>query len=159
MTTLDEVLSHMMTYRTQDEIEGLVKEFENATLSRCEWTHTAHLTIALWYSLKHAHPENGELIRYGIQNYNAAQGIESTPTSGYHETITLFWIIIAQKFISSVDTHDALLILTSLFIDQYSNPKLVFDYYSYDVLFSAKARAQWIEPNLKFLTSSHERFL
>jgi hypothetical protein len=143
-------------YHTEDEIQDLVQKFENLTLSRQDWTHAAHLTIALWYLLKHAYPENGELIRHGIQNYNAAQGIESTPTSGYHETITLFWILIAQKFISSVDTHDALLILTNRFIDQYSNPKLVFDYYSHDVLFSAKARAQWIEPNLKFLTSSHE---
>ena len=143
----------MMTYRTQDEIEGLVKEFENGTLSRCEWTHTAHLTIALWYSLKHSFPKNVELICHGIQAYNAAQGIESTLTSGYHETITLFWIFTTQKFLSSVGIHDAALILMNQFIHQYSNPKLVFDYYSRDVLFSATARTRWVEPNLKSLTS------
>jgi hypothetical protein len=150
---LDEAPSHTVTYHTEDEIQDLVQKFENRTLSRQDWTHAAHLTIALWYSLKHSFPKNVELICNGIQIYNAAQGIESTPTSGYHETITLFWIFTTQKFLFSVDIHNTILILTNQFIHQYSNPKLIFDYHSCDVLFSAKARTQWVEPNLKSLTS------
>jgi hypothetical protein len=153
VATLDEAPSYTVTYHTEDEIQDLVQKFENRTLSRQDWTHAAHLTIALWYSLKHSFPKNVELICNGIQAYNAAQGIESTLTSGYHETITLFWIFTTQKFLSSVGIHDAALILMNQFIHQYSNPKLVFDYYSRDVLFSATARIQWVEPNLKSLTS------
>ena len=37
-------------YHRADEVEGLVAKFEAATLPQAEWTHRAHLTVALWYA-------------------------------------------------------------------------------------------------------------
>lgn len=52
---------------TLPELESLVRRFEDCTLPREEWTHRAHLAIAVWY-LSHLPREVAtERIRMGIQ--------------------------------------------------------------------------------------------
>ena len=77
-------------FRTADEIKALVRAFEDTSLPRAEWTHRAHLTVALWYLTRHSGREATARIRTGIKRYNAAKGVLTTPTGGYHETLTLF---------------------------------------------------------------------
>lgn len=132
-------------YATQNEIIELVRSFENCTLDRSSWTHAAHLTVALWYLIHHPGTAIDQ-IRSGIQRYNQAHGVESTPISGYHETITLFWIHLIQSNLSPVN---CLLEQTDQVVDRYSNPALLFEYYSRSLIFSLEARSRWIEPNLK----------
>ncbi|GAP93733.1 hypothetical protein NIES2104_02400 [Leptolyngbya sp. NIES-2104] len=72
--------------------------------------------------------------------------------SGYHETITRFWIYLIQNFLDRSNSHDSLLNLTNQTIHFYSDPLVLFEYYSRDVIFSPEARCRWIEPNLKSLT-------
>jgi hypothetical protein len=79
-------------YQTLSEIKILIREFDACTLSRHQWEHQAHLTVALWYLTHYSQPKATNYIRNGIQRYNLAQGIKTTKDSGYHETITLFWI-------------------------------------------------------------------
>ena len=35
---------------TSDEVVGLVARFEDGTLPKAEWTHQAHLAVALWHA-------------------------------------------------------------------------------------------------------------
>lgn len=51
--------------RTDAQIEALVRSFEDLTLPRPEWTHHAHLTVALWYLRRHPRPEATRRIREG----------------------------------------------------------------------------------------------
>ncbi|MBD1859091.1 MULTISPECIES: hypothetical protein [Leptolyngbya] len=135
-------------YTSEDEITELVRAFEDCRLAREHWTHTAHLTVALWYLIRS--PRTAvEKIRFGIQRYNHTHGIESTPTGGYHETITLFWIHLIQTDLNHVDIHDSLLNLANQLIHHYADPAVLFEYYSRDCLFSPLARSTWVEPNLK----------
>ncbi|MFL6333410.1 MAG: hypothetical protein ACJ754_08905 [Pyrinomonadaceae bacterium] len=78
------------TFRTSEELFELLRRFEDCTLPRAEWTHAAHLTVALWHLLQFDWPEAVARVRRGIKRYNAAHGIRPTPTGGYHETLTLF---------------------------------------------------------------------
>lgn len=137
-----------MLYSSDEEIWGIVAAFEDCTLARDRWTHAAHLTIALWY-LTHSPSNAVDLIRNHIQRYNLAHGIESTPTAGYHETITLFWIYMIQKFISRVESSNSFLDLTNQLVNHYSDPNYLFEYYSSEHLFSPQARSIWTEPDLK----------
>lgn len=66
-------------YTTQHEIIGLVRSFEDCTLSRAQWTHSAHLTVALWY-LIHEPLTAAEQIRYGIQRYNRLMALNQLLT-------------------------------------------------------------------------------
>lgn len=135
-------------YAAEHEIIELVRAFEQCTLARSDWTHAAHLTIALWYLIDSPCTAT-EKIRSGIQRYNHAHGVQSTPNSGYHETITLFWIHLVRAYLDRVDIHDSLLNLTNRLIDHYADPLVLLEYYSRNQLFSPLARSTWVEPNLK----------
>lgn len=142
-----------IVFRSAAEVLSLVRGFEFCTLSRAEWTHRAHLTVALWYCLRHPFAEATGLVRDGIRKYNAAHGIVQTPTGGYHETMTLFWLRIVRKYLAEVpDAHCSLAALANGLIERYGDKGLPFEYYTRELIFSAEARAAWVEPDLKELS-------
>lgn len=134
------------------EVLKLVNRFEFCTLPRTEWTHRAHLTVALWYCLRHSFEEATRLVRDGIKNYNAAHGIEQTRTSGFHETMTLFWLRIVRKYLAEVSPVDcSLATLANGLFERYGDKSLPFAYYTRERILSTEARAAWVEPDLKSL--------
>lgn len=139
-----------LKYHSFDEIKTLIQAFENCTLPRIEWTHPAHLTVALWYLTHYSETEATNYIRNGIQKYNSAMGIKTTKDSGYHETLTIFWIRIVSQFLSTQSQREILNLANKL-IQNYANKNLPFEYYSHDLLMSWEARTNWVEPDLKQL--------
>ncbi|HEY9655740.1 MAG TPA: hypothetical protein V6C50_09620 [Crinalium sp.] len=137
-----------MTYQTCNQIKALVQAFEQHTLPRSQWTHTAHLTLALWYLAHYAPSEAIDRMRDGIQQYNAAQGIQQTKNSGYHETITLFWLWVGQWYLADRRVSRLALDAINQFLERCSDPTLPFHYYSRDRLLSWEARTNWVEPDL-----------
>jgi hypothetical protein len=138
-----------MTYASIEEIESLVEAFQTHTLPRSHWTHQAHLIVALWYLIRYPLPEATEYIRQGIWEYNAAIGIQMTPTEGYHETLTRFWIHIVHRFVSNYSVNCLSPETVELLIRDWGDPNLPLQYYSRDCLMSWEARNTWIEPDLK----------
>jgi hypothetical protein len=90
------------------EVEHLVAEFRAGTWPLAKWTHRAHLVVALWHLRHYPLAEATQLIREGIQRYNRAQGIPTTPTRGYHETLTLFWIWAVNRYLAGAPPKAAL---------------------------------------------------
>ena len=88
-------------FRHASEVESLANRFEALSLTRAEWTHRAHLTMALWYRSRLEHDEALATVRRGILRLNETLGIVSTPTSGYHETITRFYMRMVGGFVES----------------------------------------------------------
>ena len=84
---------------TGDEIESFVRAFEDGSLPKSEWTHSRHLVMALWYIRREGRERATVLIREGIQRYNRAQ---DNP-NGYHETITLAWVAVIERFLGARD--------------------------------------------------------
>ena len=139
-------------YRTPEEVETLVRRFESCALAREEWTHAAHLTVALWYLLYHTWPDAVSLTRDGIKRFNHAHGILTTPTGGYHETLTLFWLKLVRRYLHDASHSDTSLVaLANNLILHYAHKDLPLRYYTRTRLFSPEARAGWIEPDLKSL--------
>lgn len=136
-------------YRTSTEVLRLVREFEACTLPRIEWTHHAHLVVALCYLVRHGEAEATMLIRDGIRRYNKACGIETTRTSGYHETITLFYIRAIGKFLSAANADCTLAALANSLIKVCGDKNFPLEYYSRECLMSWEARIGWIEPDRK----------
>jgi hypothetical protein len=137
-------------FQKTDDIETLVSEFESCTLLRERWDHAAHLTVALWYLARRSRNDATVLIREGIQRYNHACGIIMTKDSGYHETITLFYIWAVGKYLTEVDSGRSILELANgLLRSRYEDRRLALEYYSKDRLMSWEARTGWIEPDLK----------
>jgi hypothetical protein len=88
---------HFRPYRSEEEILRLISAFEACALPRAEWTHQAHLTVGYWYLSRYPKDEATTLIRESIQKYNHACGVVTTKESGYHETITLFYVWLINK--------------------------------------------------------------
>ncbi|HRE03322.1 MAG TPA: hypothetical protein PLV68_18640, partial [Ilumatobacteraceae bacterium] len=62
------------------------------SLPKAEWTHEAHVLacIALVRSL--GARDALAALRAGIPPYNEATGVANTPTGGYHDTITVYYV-------------------------------------------------------------------
>ncbi|NEQ37090.1 MAG: hypothetical protein F6K40_12735 [Okeania sp. SIO3I5] len=69
-------------YFTSNDLENLVREFNNYTLPRNNWNHAAHLIVALWYLTNYSESEAINNIRDRIKKYNASMGIKTTKNSG-----------------------------------------------------------------------------
>lgn len=132
-----------------EEIEAVIRGFETGTLPRAQWTHRAHLLVACWYLVCRPEPEATERIRQGIKQYNASQGILTTPTGGYHETMTIFWIRLLRRFLATATLDCSLVSLMNEMLSLYDKKSLPFEYYTRERLMSPEARATWIEPDVK----------
>ena len=67
-------------------LSPLIEKFNNVTLPKSEWTHHAHLTVALWYLHTYEFDEAVWRLKSGIILLNNFHGTENTNVSGYHET-------------------------------------------------------------------------
>jgi hypothetical protein len=107
------------------------------------------LTVALWYHLTAPAGQVSVLIREGIKRFNAAHGIVTTPTGGYHETMTLFWIAIVAKYLRESPRRDlSFVTLANGLLEKYGDKNLPLTYYTRERLFSPEARSKWVRPDL-----------
>ena len=137
------------TFRTSEEMFELLRRFGDCTLPRGEWTHAAHLTVALWHLLQFDWPEAVARVRRGIQRYNAAHGIVTTPTGGYHETLTLFWMRTVRAFLEAERNEARALVHLANELAATYDKSLPLSHYTRERLFSPEARAGWVEPDLR----------
>jgi len=143
------LLLDTMTFRSTDEILALLRGFDDCTLPREEWTHAAHLSVALWHLLQYDWPEAVARVRAGIKRYNAAHGIATTPTGGYHETLTLFWLRRVRSFLEDGRNEARSLVALANDLIANADKSLPLEHYTRGRLFSPEARAGWVEPDLK----------
>ena len=146
----DEPVAAAAAHR-DDEAKRLVREFEACTLAGERWTHEAHLTVALWYLVRHADAEATRLIRDGIQRYNLSRGIEMTKDGGYHETITRFYIRAIRRYLRDACAAQTFAELLEGLLAACGDRNFPFEYYSRERLLSWEARTGWLEPDLKLL--------
>jgi hypothetical protein len=128
--------------------EELVEAFLACTLPKEEWTHHAHLRVGLWHLFRHDAEEALALLRTRIRCYNASRGTPNTDHSGYHETITRFYVWVIGRFLRWADRQNGIDQLAEDLIHQYGEKSLPLRYYSHERLFSVLARREWIEPDL-----------
>jgi hypothetical protein len=136
-------------YRSPSEIDSLIHAFQECSLPRSQWTHEAHLTVALWYLCYDSEQEAINAIRNGIKRYNSVQGIETTKNSGYHETLTLFWVRTIRRYLADESQNRSIVLLANGLIAKYADRTLPFRYYTRSRLMSWEARINWVEPDLR----------
>jgi hypothetical protein len=133
-----------------DDVLRLVERFEDGSLPKTEWTHQAHLAVGLWYA---AHlPADAALaaVREGIKRVNAAHGVATTPTGGYHETITRFYMRVICDYVArEEETGGDWAGRVNRLLTRYGAKDLPLKHYTRDVLMSPAARFGWVEPDLR----------
>jgi hypothetical protein len=134
---------------TEAALARFVRDFEDGTLPRAEWTHAAHLAVASWYLLEFPKDEAVQRVRNGIPRYNERAGIRNTPDSGYHETLTRFWLEIVSAFLIRRDAPAGRLEQVRRVVAEFAGRRdLHRKFYSFDVVQSRQARREWVTPDL-----------
>ena len=130
----------------------ILHEFENRSFPLAQWNHAAHLRVAGSYLLGHPVDEALRRMREGVRRYNEASGGKNTEDSGYHETLTCFWMAVAAAFLGRLPSSMAADGKIQALVDEFGSRQDLFrEYYSFDVVKSREARAGWVEPDLKAL--------
>jgi glutathione S-transferase len=135
------------------EIEALAVAFEAGSLPRPQWTHAAHLAVALWTLSRLPFDQALAHLRERIRAYNAATGTPNTDSSGYHETLTRWFL---REVADHHARHADLLLpqsLERLLHSPLASPAAPLRVYARHRLWSVEARRGWVEPGRPVLYS------
>jgi hypothetical protein len=137
----------------------LVAALLSRTLPKPAWTHVAHLRVGLWHVRRFGEAGALTALRERISAYNEAVGTANTESSGYHETLTVFYVRLIADFLAragaAADGADEE--LEARLIADYGARELPLEYYSRDRLFSVEARRRWVTPDLKLLPETGDQ--
>ena len=136
-----------MRYKTESKIAEVVRTFEDATISRDAWKHAEHLTVALHYLTLHDIEAATEKMRTGIFNLLRAFEVDLTKEMPYHETMTVFWMRAVAGYNAS--KNGATLLDKANEMVELLDKEYPLRFYSRELLFSDKARAGFVEADIK----------
>jgi hypothetical protein len=137
-------------YASEAELTEIVRKFEDATIGRDDWKHAEHMVVALFYLRDNDMETATEKMRSGILKL-LVKGFEVdlAKEMPYHETITVFWMRLVANYLSATNGRSLLEKaneLAGLYDKDYP-----LRFYSRDLLFSDRARAEYVEPDLLML--------
>ena len=135
-------------YKEIGEIEAVVNGFELCTTAKDDFTHRSHLTVAVYYLDGTNEMNATERMRAGLLRFLDHHGVGSAK---FHETLTGFWIKTVSAFLDRLDHRLPLLEKTNAVIESLGDSRLVFEYYSEELLWRAGTRKGWVAPDLKDL--------
>ena len=139
-------------YRTEAEIEDVVRRFENCSYTPEEFVHVRHLTVAAWYFATMESKAAREKMRAGLRRFIAHHG-----KNGYHVTITEFWLERVEKLVAERrDAEKGLVPLVNSVVERCSDKNLIYEFYSRARIASAEAKAAWIEPDIQSMNWHQE---
>lgn len=138
-------------YQNEGEVERVVRGFEDCETRPEDFTHAQHLTVALWYlkesGIREATAKMRENLRRFINHYRE---------QGYNETITVFWLKLVQSFIevtpatgSGGSGDCSMKEMANELAASYNDSRLIYNYYSKELLATQAAREDFVEPDLR----------
>ncbi len=137
--------------QSEQKIEEFVAAFEAGTLPKERWTHGAHLLTGAWYVHTLGAEEAAARMRDRVKAYNLAVGGQNTETSGYHETVTIFWIKRLSVFCKECGGLPRAEFCAAAVKEFEPRRGILREYYGFDVVASRDARREWVAPDLQKL--------
>lgn len=111
------------------------------TLAKVEWTHEAHLLACIAIVRRHGPAAALGVLRSAIPSYNEATGVANTPTSGYHDTITVYFVWAIDRLLAAGSDTASILghpTVARTALSAWWDPA---------TLMSPTARAGWVAPD------------
>jgi hypothetical protein len=130
-----------------DTLDAFLVAWHAGRLTRADWTHGAHVAACAFYAFDHDADATFAIVKAGILAFNGSLGIVSTPTSGYHETLTRFWTLAIVQHVrrsGAASRWAAARAALDRFGDDRDLPQRA---YSFDVVRDVRARAEWVPPD------------
>jgi len=147
--TARKIIEHYKLYerhKTNEDILAIVRGFEDGTISRAEWRHAEHLTVALYYVSHHDLETALTKMRDGIFNLLKSFGVDLAKEMPYHETLTVFWLQTVFDYKNSKNGASFVEICNEL-VERF-NKDYPLKFYSRELLFSDAARKNFVKADL-----------
>lgn len=130
-------------------IATFIEALESGTLSRGNWNHFGHLRTIMFYSIREKDVFRAiKLFRCTAIQYATSINPTYSCIHRYNQTMTEFWAYEVQKFIEehhdkNFETLEQLLQKSKLIDKNY-----IHQFYSESLLYSEKAAATYVPPDL-----------
>ena len=132
-----------MTYPSTDAVALDVERLETCAFKAGEFTHAHHIAVAMWSLAQEPYPAALDRIRASLHHFLSHHSI----TSGYNETITVFWMRLLAHLMAEAPErplHEQV----NAVLDRYGSMAPIWAHYRGKTVFSDEAKAQWVEPDL-----------
>jgi hypothetical protein len=133
-----------MKHQISNDDREFKTKFETCVFSPSEFNHRSHLRLAYVYLVENDDETANQLMRDSLLRFLTHNGVD---ISKFHETMTQAWILAVRHFMENDSGADS----ANTFIN--NNPKMLdnkimMTHYSAELLFSDKAREQFVTPDL-----------
>ncbi|MEZ4980199.1 MAG: hypothetical protein R2769_01145 [Saprospiraceae bacterium] len=135
--------------------EKIVEGFLQKNLPEEDWTHEAHLIVGLYFLCYFEKSALAEM-RINLPEYNVSIGKTNTEQSGYHETMTWFWMTYIYNYFN--ENFDGIK-WNQESLDELLDSELLTErnawreYYSDELMMSINARQNLVPPDKNPITS------
>lgn len=148
--TIENIVTNSLDFcLSEKNLSTFLCDWRSGALPKREWTHAAHVAVAACHVFEDSAEVALEKIRAGIIHYNTCMGTANTDHSGYHETLTRFWTGLLADFLRT-RTFSARLEFVRAALSRFGGDSTIFcSYYSFDVVKDARARREWVAPDLQ----------
>jgi hypothetical protein len=130
---------------TGKDIELLIEKFNNRSLEKSDWTHEAHLIVAIWYINTFEFFEAVCRLKSGIIVLNNAHLTENTSKGGYHETLTIFWAKVISTYMRIKGPRSIDFFVNNFLHSPLANKNLPYEFYDKEKLFTTNLRTIYLE--------------
>jgi hypothetical protein len=125
------------------EVATLVHAFETATIPPSQFTHAAHMAVALSYLDKWPLAAALARMREKLFQFTARNHLVDL----YHETLTTFWMRLLDHVAQNHYQEVPLWRRINLIVARWGTAAPVQAHYSRELIKSKVARAKWIPPD------------
>ncbi len=141
-------MRHFMPFTADTELAAIADGLLDRTLPKRAWTHAGHFAAAIWILARRPEIDAARDMPDIIRAYNEATGGRNSDTEGYHETITQASLLAAGAWLRARPGVAPFLACNGLLQSPFGEPGWLLRYWSSDLLFSVRARRNWVPPDL-----------
>jgi hypothetical protein len=128
---------------------AIVEAFRARTLPFADWSHQAHLATGLWHVATFGEEAAKGLLREGIRAYNVAGGRVNDATRGYHETVTMYFVWSAARFLERFPETGLAAQANAYVEGPFGAKDSIFTFWTKERLLTPEARLAWRDPDIR----------
>jgi hypothetical protein len=131
-----------------EDIDSLYALFMKREMRKELWTHSAHFVVATCLMFEEAIQDHFAAMRELIRANNEHMGIENTDRSGYHETLTWFYLSEIRRIVAECGARDKYAAIAAVLSSPLLDKNYPMKFYDKSVLFSLAARKSVVPSRL-----------
>ncbi len=106
-------------FHSEEEIEEIVRGFENCTIAKTDFHHREHLAVAVWYLQTLSPAETVTKVRSGLLKFLEHHGIDKKK---YSEEVTVFWVDAVASKLEEIGVKVSLVERANQVIEIFNSP-------------------------------------